>query len=170
MTQLKRGVVGGITVLVAVSLSLSAQAAQKKRISATYTGTRVVSRTTVPLKDVPNHEIFQFVAMTETTSSDPDFNQLQGLIYGQGDQVAYTGSSNGYVILFQKDGAEIYISLEGTQKAITKEAAIVGQIKEAKLRFIGGTGKFKNIKGTGTAQGMETEEGSTGNWEAEVEY
>jgi hypothetical protein len=170
MTQLRRGVIGGITALIAVSLNLQAEAAEKKRISATYTGTRVVSRTTVPLKDVPNHEIFQFVAMTETTSSDPDFNQLKGLIYGQGDQVAYTGSSNGYVILFQKDGAEIYIGFEGTGAAITKEGAIVGQTKENKLRFIGGTGKFKNIKGTGTAKGRETEEGSTGNWEAEVEY
>ena len=49
MTQLRRGVVGVIAALVVVSLSFSAQAAEKKKVMGTDKSGPVISRTVVPL-------------------------------------------------------------------------------------------------------------------------
>ena len=49
MTQLRRGVVGVIAAFVVVSLSFSAQAAEKKKIMGTHKSGPVISHTVVPL-------------------------------------------------------------------------------------------------------------------------
>ena len=41
---------------------------------------------------------------------------------------------------------------------------------EGTWKMTGGTGKFKNIKGSGTYRGKATAEGSSTEWEGEVEY
>ena len=57
MTQLRRGVVGVIAAFVVVSLSFSAQAAQKKKIMGTDKAGPPISRTVVSPGDDPKHEL-----------------------------------------------------------------------------------------------------------------
>jgi hypothetical protein len=59
---------------------------------------------------------------------------------------------------------------EGTHKAITKEGGAWEVTYEGKFEFVGGTGRFKNLKGHGTYQGHVTPEALTEEDEAEVTY
>src|SRR4029077_12171865 len=78
MTQLRRGVVGVIAAFVVVSLSFSAQAAEKVKITGTNKLEPPISRTVVSPGDDPKHEL---VLLTRreitTTSSDPDHNETE---------------------------------------------------------------------------------------------
>ena len=56
MTQLRRGVVGVIAAFVVVSLSFSAQAAEKKKIMGTYKLGPPISRTVVSSRNLENHQ------------------------------------------------------------------------------------------------------------------
>ena len=57
MTQLRRGVVGVIAAFVVVSLSFSAQAAEKKKYSGTNEMGPTISKTVVSPGDDPKHEL-----------------------------------------------------------------------------------------------------------------
>jgi hypothetical protein len=61
MTQLRRGVVGVIAAFVVVSLSFSAQAGEKKKITGTNKPGPPISRTVVYPGDDPKHELVMLV-------------------------------------------------------------------------------------------------------------
>ena len=170
MTQLRRGVVGAIAAFVVVSLSFSAQAGEKKKITETHKSGPIISQTAVYPGDDPNHEVVMFVRRDTTTSSDPDHNETEEMVYGQNDSVAGTGTARGYFRRFFKNGDTYYGSYEGTFKTTVKEDGSLGTTWEGTYKVTGGTGKFKNIKGDGTYRGKATAEGASTEFEAEVEY
>ena len=59
---------------------------------------------------------------------------------------------------------------KGTHKVVTKGNDDWEVHYEGKFEFIGGTGKFKNLKGGGTYKGHITPKGLTEEDEAEVTY
>ena len=164
MTQLRRGV-GVLAALVVVSLSFSAQAAEKKKVMGTDKYGPTISRTVVSPEDDPKHELTMNIRRDTTTSSDPDFNGSEITIYGQNDQMAGTGGTHrGYDKRSFKNGDILFGSFEGSHQGAGKEATWEGTWKS-----IGGTGKFKNSKGAGTYRGKVTAEGAISEWEGEVE-
>jgi hypothetical protein len=170
MTQLRRGVVGVIAALVVVSLSFSAQAGEKKKITGTNKVGPVISRTVVfPLED-PKHELATMVRRDTTTSSDPDWDGTEEIIYDQSDSVAGTGTHRGYFRRLFKNGDTDYGPYEGTHKTTVKEDGSSETTWEGTWKVTGGTGKFKNIKGGGTYRGKATAQGASSEWEGEVEY
>ena len=120
-TQLRRGVVGVIAALVVVSLSFSAQAGEKKKITETHKSGPVISQTAVYPGDDPNHELVMFVRRDTTTSSDPDHNETEQIVYEQSDSVAGTGTHRGYFRRLFKNGDTDYGPYEGTHKTTVKE-------------------------------------------------
>jgi len=83
---------------VVVSLSFSAQAAEKKKIMGTNKLLPPISRTVVPPVpgDDPKHELVALMIRRDTTtSSDPDWNETEVIHYEQDDQVAGTGTHKG---------------------------------------------------------------------------
>ena len=118
---MRRGVVGVIAAFVVVSLSFSAQAAEKKKVMGTNKPGPPISRTVVSPGDDPKHELVLFIRRETTTSSDPDYNETEVMIYGQTDQVAGTGTSRGYSIRLFKNGETTYASYEGMTKTTVKE-------------------------------------------------
>jgi hypothetical protein len=169
MTQLRRGVVGVIAAFVVVSLSFSAQAAEKKKVMGTDKLGQP-SRTAVYPGDDPNHELVLYTRRDTTTSSDPVWNETEVMIYGQLDQVVPgTGTHRGYSRRLFKNG-EIYGSFEGMHKITFKEDGSREATWEGTWKVTGGTGKFENIKGGGTYRGKFTAEGAFSDWEGEVEY
>jgi hypothetical protein len=171
MTQLRRGVVGVIAAFVVVSLSFSAQAAEKKKIMGTDKLGQPSDRTAVYPGDDPNHELVLYTRRDTTTSSDPDWNETEVMIYGQDDQVVPgTGTHRGYSRRLFKNG-EIYGSFEGMHKITFKEDGSRETTWEGTWKVTGGTGEFKNIKGSGTYRGKAaSREGASTEWEGEVEY
>ena len=96
MTQLRRGVVGVIAAFVVISLSFSAQAAEKKKITGTNKQGPLISHTVVSPGDDPKHELTLTIRRDTTTSSDPDHNETEVMQYEQSDSVAGTGTHRGY--------------------------------------------------------------------------
>ena len=92
------------------------------------------------------------------------------MVYEQSDQVAGSGSHGGYLTILHKNKDESYVKFEGTNKMAVKEGGTWEVSSEGKLQFTGGTGKFKNIKGTGNYKGKTTEKGLIVSWEATIEY
>ena len=174
MRQLRRRVVGVIAAFVVVSLSFSAQAAEKKKIMGTNKLGPPISRTVVPPGpgDDPKHELVALMIRRDTTtSSDPDWNETEVIHYEQVDQVAGTGTHRGYYVRLHKNGDIDYGTYEGTHKASVKEdGSWLETTWEGTCKSNGGTGKFKNIKGGGTYRGKATAEGASTEFEGEVEY
>ena len=115
-----------------------------------------ISRTVVPPApgDDPKHELVALVIHRETTtSSDPDHNETELIVYGQEDQVEGTGTHRGYFRRFHKNGETDYGSYEGTHKTSVKEDGSWEMTWEGTYQSNGGTGKFKNIKGSGAYRG-----------------
>jgi hypothetical protein len=152
--------------------SSSAQAAEKKKIMGTNKHGPLISRTVVPLGpgDDPKHELVVLsIRRDTTTSSDPDHDGTEQTVYEQVDQVAGTGTARGYFVRLFKNGDTDYGPFEGTFKTTVK-ADGWETTWEGTWKVIGGTGKFKNIKGGGTYRGKATAEGASSDWEGEVEY
>lgn len=91
-------------------------------------------------------------------------------MYGQSDQTAGSGSHRGYAVYHHKNGDDSYTKYEGTHKRVTKEDGAWESTSEGKAQFVGGTGKFKNIKGISTYNCKFMAEGGGCNVEWEVEY
>ena len=165
---------GVIAAFVAVSLSFSAQAAEKKKVMGTNKQGPWISRTFVPPGpgDDPNHELVVLAIRRDTTTSpDPDLNGTEQIVYDQSDSVAGTGTHRGYFVRHYKNGDTEYGTYEGTHKSTFKEdGSWLETTWEGTYKVIGGTGKFKNIKGSGTYRGKATAEGASTEWEGEVEY
>ena len=172
MTQLRRGVVGVIAAFVVVSLSFSVQAAEKKKITGTNKEGPPISRTVVSLGDDPKHELVALQIRRDTTTSpDPDINGTEVIAYDQSNSVAGTGTHRGYFVRHYKNGDIDYGTYEGTHKTTFKEdGSFLEATWEGTYKVIGGTGKFKNAKGSGTYRGKATAEGASTDWESEVEY
>jgi hypothetical protein len=171
MTQLRRGVVGVIAAFVVASLSFSAQAAEKKKIMGHNKHEPPISRTLVSLGDDPKHELVVLnIHRVTTTSSDPDFNETEMMFYEQDDQVAGTGTHSGYYRRLHKNGDIDYGTYEGTHKTSVKEDGSWESTWEGTWKSNGGTGKFKNIKGSGTYRGKATAQEAFSDLEGEVEY
>ena len=156
-------------VVLATSSVLSVQAAEKRKITGVNNFGPHVSQTISSPGDVPNHEIVQSIRLDTVTSPDPDFNGSKYVNYEQVDQVAGTGSHRAYGRQITKSGDEIYHKWEGSHKTIVKDGAWESTF-QGTFQYVGGTGKFKNIKGGGTYKGTVNPQGGAGNWEGEVEY
>ena len=170
MTQLRRGVVGVIAAFVVVSLSFSAQAAEKKKVMGTNKLGPTISRTVVSPGDDPKHELALTIRRDTTTSPDPDWDGTEQIVYAQSDMVAGTGTTRGYTIRLFKNGDTDYASFEGMTKTSVKEDGSLETTWEGTYKVTGGAGKFQNTKGEGTYRGKVTAEGAFTEWEGEVEY
>jgi hypothetical protein len=155
------------------SLSFSAQAAEKKKVMGTNKYA-TICRTVVPLGpgDDPKHELVVLaIYRATTTSSDPDTDGTELIAYEQADEVAGTGTARGYFRRLHKNGDIDYGTYEQTHKTSFKEdGSWEATTWEATWKSLGGTGKFKNIKGSGTERGKATAQESLGEFEGEVEY
>ena len=148
--------------------------AQQKKITGTNKSEPVISKTVVPPGpgDDPKHELVGLQIGRETqTSSDPNFNDIEHITYEQSDSVAGTGTNRGYFRRLHKNGDIDYGTYEQTHKTTFKEDGSWKETTwESTWKSIGGTGKFKNIKGSGTYRGKATAEGASTEWEGETEY
>ena len=163
-----------IAAFVVVSLSFSAQAAEKKKVMGTNKFGPPICRTVVPLGpgDDPKHELVVLaIYRATTTSSDPSLNESELIVYEQADEMAGTGTHRGYFRRLYKDGGTDYGTYEGTDKTSFKEdGSWEATTWENTWKVTGGTGKFKNIKGSGTSRGKATAQEVLDEFEGEVEY
>jgi hypothetical protein len=81
-----------------------------------------ISRTVVSPGDDPKHELVVLMIRRDTTtSSDPDWNESEQIVYEQADEVAGTGTHRGYFRRLHKNGDTDYGTYEGMHKTSVKE-------------------------------------------------
>jgi hypothetical protein len=169
----KMGVISIIATLAIVSFSFSAQA-EKKKIEGAYRHLRMISQSTPLLGDPKGKFLGHLTILRMMTSSNPDFNEVPVLVYEQYEEGQGKGIHRGYMVIFHKNGDESYQTIEGTHQGPATEGEIWEGTSEGRYTYIGGTGKFKNIKGGGTYKSeFGTKEGkffNTGTYTGEEEY
>lgn len=163
----KLGVLSIVAALV-TGLSISVDAADKKRFKWTHTARQTVSET--KSTPVPDHEFVQGVYVDLVKTKSPEFDVIESRIVNQDDTPNGDGRHRGVEILIFSNGDTAIDNYEGTHKVITKEGGAWEVNYVGKYEFVGGTGRFKNIKGHGTYRGHITPDGLTEEDEAEVTY
>jgi hypothetical protein len=156
--------------LACVALSLPAEAAQKRKQSGRNTFESEISRTTSAIGDAAGHQLVHATSIFSQTSSDPDFQGTVIRDFNQADEVNGNGKSRGYSDQTHKGGDKTFWEYESTHKTLTKPDGSWEVTSEARYRAVGGTGKFKGIKGGGTATCSFTAEGGHCDWQGEHEY
>jgi hypothetical protein len=124
----------------------------------------------MPLPDAPNHEYVQGVYSFPIKSSNPEWDGINEIGYGQVDQIAGTGRHWGIGQFFLKSGDQVWYRYQGTHKTVTKDSGVWETTFEGSADFVGGTGKYKNVNGNVTYQGKDTAEGTMEELHAEMEY
>jgi hypothetical protein len=142
----------------------------KKKLMGTNKPDPPISRTVLSPGDDPQHELVLMIRRDITTSSDSDWNETEQFSYEQDDHVAGTGTHKGYFRRFHKNGETDYGTYEGMHKTSVKADGSWEMTWEGTYKSTGGTGKFKNIKGSGTYRGKATAQEALTEWEGEVEY
>jgi hypothetical protein len=146
-------VVGAI---LAVGMGLSvvpAQAGQKKEMTYVKTYSKSTSKSSFAIDDVPNHEVVQEVVLQKSKFSSKDFDPVEEWIHIQTDQIDGSGSHKGYYIEIHPGGEQTYGTFEGTHKTVVKDDGSWTSTWQGTYRYVGGTGKYKQIKGGGTYTG-----------------
>jgi hypothetical protein len=168
---LRKLAAGFVALMFIVALmNVSAQAADKKKVKGSGKSARLISQTVTYPGDHPKHEFTELVRMDTFTSSDPDFNNTDVLFYVHLDLVEGSGPHNGYATVSTKSGDAIHFKFAGSGKLVAKEGGAWEQPFDGKFEWTGGSGKFKNIKGTGTYKGVLKPDAVAYDWEADVEY
>jgi hypothetical protein len=144
-------VIATITMVLAVS-SLSVQA-EKREQTFVKISTQNMSKSVFLLSESPNHEITQEVLRQRTKYSNPDFQVAEEWVYLHSDSVDGSGLHNGYFTYVHDGGERTYGSFEGTHKTVVRDDGAWLTTWDGKVRYLGGTGKYKNIKGTGIYKG-----------------
>lgn len=142
--------------LLAMALILSApslQAAEKKELTYVKTEARTLSKSTMAISAAPNHEVVQEIQLHNARFSDPEFQPIEEVIYIHTDQTDGNGSHKGYYIMRHKSGEQTYGAFEGAHKTVVKDDGSWASSWQGTYRYLGGSGRYKNIKGQGTYKG-----------------
>lgn len=150
----------GSTLVAAILLalfSLSVQAEKKKVTWTTKWGEPKVAMMS-PGAFHKDHILVQWERRDKVSSPDPEWNGTEAVYYEQADEVAGSAVVTGYVVLMFKNGDKAFHRIDGAYTGAYKESGAWEGTAEALYRFVGGTGKYKNIKGTAVARckGVDT--------------
>jgi hypothetical protein len=152
-------------------MPMVSQAGEKEKFTFTKeVAPTTLSETKMPLPDAPNHEYVQGVYSFPIKSSNPEWDGINEIGYGQVDQIAGTGRHWGIGQFFLKSGDQVWYRYQGTHKTVTKDSGAWETTFEGSADFVGGTGKYKNVNGKVTYQGKDTAEGTMEELHAEMEY
>jgi hypothetical protein len=175
----KVGVTGFIVALVIFSFCLTVLVAEKKNFSMSAKRDKWISENLlVPYGDQSQMRLdFQRFELKQgtsldiiTDSTDPNLIGAEQTVYWLRDRVAgHPLNERGINITRTKDGDCFYSKWESTLK-ITKFEMLNWEFEsESNFQFIGGTGKYSDIKGSGTCRGKRTPREDSSKCEGEWE-
>ncbi len=155
MNQAKpiKALTSALLLITAVSLSIVADAAEKREQTCVKTNIRTLYKTVLPIGDVPNHELVQEANISDLKVSNPDFKVTEEWVYVQSDLRDGSGTQTGYFYDTHEDGSQDYGAFKGTVKTTVKGDGSWESSWEGTYQYVGGSGKFKNLKGAGKYKG-----------------
>ena len=175
MNQMKlpKALITALLLTIATTFSLIADAAEKREQSYVKTNFRTLYKTVLSVGDVPNHDVVQEANIADIKySANSEFKIKEEWVYSQSDIIDGSGTQSGYFYDTHEDGSHTYGAYKGTIKTSSKADGAWEAIWEGTYQFLGGSGKFKNLKGTGKYKGKASSQDPTGREEGKetVEY
>lgn len=163
MTQMKLAVALRAILLLAIAASFSgiADAAEKREQTYVKTNFRTLYKTVLPVGDVPNHEVIQEANSADIKYSNPEFKTKDEWAYVQSDVIDGSGTQSGYYYDTHEDGSHTYGTFKGTVKTNSKADGSWESTWEGTYEYRGGSGKFKNLKGSGKYKGKVSSQDPT---------
>ncbi len=130
----------------------------------------MASRAILFLDDTPKHTL-ELVSHFWSVKCE-DFPQMDGAritVYATRDNVAGSGTSAGFSTWETKEGDKIFTKFSHPTEMKLLEGGSWEAPYSGVWEYLGGTGKFKGIKGKGTFTGKLTPEGAAPlKWEADI--
>jgi hypothetical protein len=130
---------------------------------------RALSRNVSTPEGAEGHEFAQVVLQSEVASSDIDWDGAIVTEYTHDDSVNGVGTHRGYGTVTHTDGSTSQYSFSGTHEMTTHDDGTWDFELNGSMEWRGGTGKFKNIRGSAVYAG-ETRGGVEYDWEGDLEY
>ena len=153
--------------VLALSVSLPAAAAEK--VVGVNNDFQRLSETTVNVPDKPDHTFKQNTTVWKTVSSNPNFGEAWTSAVSQQDNIGPDTTERGYGTNHYQSGDVNYFSWEGVVKTTKKDEGDFETAAQGKFTWLGGTGKFKTIKGSGTYTCKFTPKGGQCDWDGDAE-
>ena len=155
LNSLKNAAVLSIIVAFTIAVNSTADAAEKREQTYIKNNFITASKTTLPLGD--GHEVAQELSVADIKYS-ADFNTKSEWAYIHTYTINGSGKQTGYYVDTHEDGTQTYGTFEGTIETIAKPDGSWKSHWEGTYKYVGGTGKFKNIKGNGEYKGQASSE------------
>ncbi len=152
-----------------LALSVSLPAAAAEKVIGVNKDFQRLSETSVNIPDKPGHTFKQVVLVWKSISANPNFGEAWTSAVAQQDNIGTDITERAYGTNHYPNGDMSYFSFEGVAKTTKKDGADFEVAGQGKFTFLGGTGKFKTIKGSGTYTCKFTPKGGQCDWEAEAE-
>jgi hypothetical protein len=138
--------------LVALSLLVSGSVAMaQSKIETKWHCPKATTENKLDVPDVPDHSYWIGQGGCEATSSGGDLKEKSGTFTEFHDQWKTKFNFHGYYIATADDGDKVYYMYEGS--ATTDATKPVAN----KWKIVGGSGKHKGMKGSGTCSGKAVE-------------
>ena len=153
----------------AVAFSVPAQA-EKRKISGNAREVATPMQSTPYTRENPKRDIVQRIGVFLWTSGNADWDGIVETSPQQNLTVNGNGVDLGHIVFHYKNGDESYGWFNGTYKVVTKADGAWEIPFEGEKVFMGGTGKFANIKGSFKYKGKVTPTETIFAWEGEVDY
>jgi hypothetical protein len=150
-------------------LSISLPVAAAEKVTGINKEFQRLSETTANVPDKPGHTFKQITSVWKSVSTNPNFGETWTNAVLQQDNFGTDVTERGYGTNHYQNGDVSYISFEGAAKTTKKDGGDFDTVAQGRFTWLGGTGKFKNIKGSGTYACQFTPKGGQCDWEAETE-
>jgi hypothetical protein len=103
--------------------------------------------------DRSDHLMILAIRTYVISSKDPDFDGSEQTVYAHHDEYGPSGTQDGYLLYTLKSGEKIWAKFNSVD---ANDPASSETTYQGVFRFIGGTGKFVNIRGGGHYEGKAT--------------
>jgi hypothetical protein len=145
-----------LSIIVAFTVTLGPIADAATKIEQTCVKTNIVTANKTTAQIGEGHELIQELSMADIEFSNTDFKagRTTEWAYIHMDLINGSGKATGYFTDFYEDGGKTYGAFQGTVTTAVEPNGSWQANWEGQYRYLGGTGKFKNIKGNGTYKGM----------------
>jgi hypothetical protein len=145
-----------LSIVIAFTMAVSARAAEKSEQSYVKSNYITASKTTLTVGE--GHEVTQEVVISDIKYANPEFKTKSEWVYVHTDSVEGRGKQTGYYIDTHEDGTQTYGNFEGTIETTVKPDGSWESTWEGTYQYLGGTGKYQNIKGEGRYKGQASSE------------
>ncbi len=155
---MRKLLLAALTLLVSVSVAMA-----QSKVDTKWHCSKATVEHKLDIGDAPDHSYWIGQGTCDATSSGGDLKEKAGTFTEFHDAWKASFNFHGYFIATADDGDKVNYTYEGSASTDTTKPV------SNKWKIVGGTGKHKGIKGSGTCSGKASADGSY-NWECTGTY